>query len=86
MQTSAWGFASSRRSWWPGRICGGHGREPSPLLDPLQERSGPRHPVGGEQGGGDVPFEGIASAFHQPQPELMRSLIAHFSSEDYHTH
>ena len=86
MRISAWGFASSRRSWWPGRICGGHGRELGPVLEPCEECSCLRYPIRGEQGGGDVPFKERASAFYQPQPGLMRSLIAHFSSEDYHTH
>ena len=67
---SASGFASSRRSWWRGRICGGHGRESCPVLEPCQELSGLRHPVGGEQGGGDLPFEGVARPIERLQAWL----------------
>ena len=52
------GCASSRRSWWRGRICGGHAPEPSPPLEPREERPGARQPVGQEEGGGDLPLRG----------------------------
>ena len=71
---------------WRERICGGHGRELCPMLEPCEQFFGLRHPVGCEQGGGDLPFEGIASPFHQPQLKPMCALFAHIGHEDYHTH
>jgi hypothetical protein len=51
--------------------------EPSPPLEPREKRAGKRQPLGHEEGGGELPFEGVASAFHQPEWGSLFVLIAH---------